>query len=737
MRLASALHFRPIVDAARIAIALISLGMAQVLLAQDPAISHEPLSCLAREEYPVVDARIEPGPEIRTAKVYFRAEQFEDFYYVEMQIPEGGRPEDYLGLLPMPSPETTRIIYYIEAIDDAFNGNRSVESDPAVEEGCKSRPAAAYFTGREPGIIIGATKAGMSALPPGFSAAGVAGFITSTGVATGVGGGAGVGVAVGAGVAAAGAGAVVVAAGGGSGTTPPAESPPAPPAPPVSTPSPAPSGPPATSPTIPVKACFQTQPSPAVIAPNESVRFEASCSTGEGLVYAWSFGGAAPDKEGRVVSVLFPTPGTYAVTLTVTDVHGNRDTVTRSVVVQEPPSPPAPPAGGPPPVPTACFNTVVTGCSVSYDASCSTGSIVSYGWVINDGGAFGGPFTRSGMTLTESYPGCDAETLSVTLTVSNGTTTSSTTKSVTLPPAVNACFNANVAGCSVTLNGSCSTGPVTSYSWLIDDGGAFGGPRNRTGVSVTENFPGCSGQSLTVTLTVAGGAMTDTKTSTVTLGSSPVTSCFVYVGKLNSCIHEWNASCSTGPIVTYSWRVDTTAQLPAGTLTFVKVTPDLIVDWNSIGGCSGAPSITVELTVMALPATTDVSTQSGFTIDLKDGAAGERIESRFSSHLGAGNASRGHSGIVFVGERSDSVLDHGPQQHIVKGVAGRNVVEAVLLSDPRGQDVIWNFDFANAEHFVPGSLRAERGQLLASADRSLAFRLGAAGERVRFWFELR
>ena len=125
---------------------------------------------------------------------------------------ENGR---FQGILPRPSPETTQIIYYLEAIDGVFNGTRSLEWDPLVQE-CDDDPAAVYFTGEETGIVIGATTSGQSAIPAGFSAAGIIGTIGATGVATGVGGGIGAGTAVAVGAVAAGAAArAVVATSGG------------------------------------------------------------------------------------------------------------------------------------------------------------------------------------------------------------------------------------------------------------------------------------------------------------------------------------------------------------------------------------------------------------------------------------------------------------------------------------------------------------------------------------------
>ena len=164
----------------------------------------------------VVLSGIDPEDDVQTAKVYFRSSLYRDFYYVEMTHQDGR----YVGILPQPSDETPQVIYYIEALDSAFNTARSREYDADVRGRCRQEPATAYFPGGDPGITVGATVLGGSSIPPGFTAAGIAGTITAAGLASGAGGGIGAGTAVAVGAAAvAGAGAAVLTAGGDDKTT--------------------------------------------------------------------------------------------------------------------------------------------------------------------------------------------------------------------------------------------------------------------------------------------------------------------------------------------------------------------------------------------------------------------------------------------------------------------------------------------------------------------------------------
>ena len=143
-------------------------------------VTHIGADCMADEQFPQVDAIITPPELVQSSRVYFRAAQHPDFYYVVMQQIEG---DNFMAILPRPSPETTEIIYYIEAVDMDFNNATTPEYDPDIEDE-DSCERAAYFTGAEPGIVVGATVGGSAAVPLGFQAAGIAGFVSATGVVT-------------------------------------------------------------------------------------------------------------------------------------------------------------------------------------------------------------------------------------------------------------------------------------------------------------------------------------------------------------------------------------------------------------------------------------------------------------------------------------------------------------------------------------------------------------------------
>lgn len=300
--------------------AVLILSWAGLVSAQ-PTIDHERVRCVPRESFAQYIAQIAPPDTIRSARLYFRSASYNDFYFVDMTP----GPQGFGGTLPLPSPETSGIVYYIEAVDASFQTTRSEEFRVDVgDNGCGPGPGALLYAGAPPGIVVGATNASMAALPVGFQATGITGFISAAGVAgTAAGSGIGVGVAVGAAAGAAAGVGVIVATSGEEPSGGPAEMPmtsggppgPSEPGPTPPGPSPMPPGPPDPGPTNP------TPPSPNPPEPPGPP------------------GPTPPEPPG-------PT---------------------------EPPEPPEPPEPTPTGPPTACFNwSAVKGtCQVHFDASCS------------------------------------------------------------------------------------------------------------------------------------------------------------------------------------------------------------------------------------------------------------------------------------------------------------------------------------------------------------------------------
>ncbi len=316
----------------------LAFGLSHPLAAQNPGpqILHNGLRCIAAGEHVILQALVEPVDEVETVKVYFRANMYSLFYYVEMERAGLG----FQGVLPKPSTEINGMVYYLEAVDRSFNSIRTEEYTPEVRGNradCRDdNPLPIYLEGPA-SIAVGATEAG-PAFPSGFLTDGIVTTISTLGVASNPGGISGTAVAIG---VAAGAGAGVAVLIGTSGSNDPEPGmPPVGPQPPGSTTTTS-----TTTTTAPsasmVEACFRTFRMPPTISVGQSVRFDASCTMPDRdqiASYAWRFNDGRSDREGRVVNRVYNQPGTFPAKLTVTDLQGNQDTTSRDVVVVEVPT---------------------------------------------------------------------------------------------------------------------------------------------------------------------------------------------------------------------------------------------------------------------------------------------------------------------------------------------------------------------------------------------------------------
>jgi PKD repeat protein len=256
-------------------------------------------------------------------------------------------------------------------------------------------------------------------------------------------------------------------------------------------------------PTSPLLPAFNA---PAPTVGNASV-FQANVTDADGndatsqiTSYQWNFGDGST-ASGRSVTHTYSTPGTYNVSLTITDILNRTKTINSSVTV------------GQGALPTAAFvaspSSAIVDQTINFNASGSTAEpghrISEYSWNFGDG------TLESGALVTHSYSQAGSYTVTLKVTDDAGRKSTLTQQTVTISngnPTADFTFNPSAprSGQNVTFSGSPSEAfggrTIVSYSWSFGDGGSG------TGQTVDHAFTTVGGVATTynVLLTVTDSA---------------------------------------------------------------------------------------------------------------------------------------------------------------------------------------------------------------------------------------
>lgn len=250
----------------------------------------------------------------------------------------------------------------------------------------------------------------------------------------------------------------------------------------------------------PPKPSFEIPPRPLSVS--EAGLFDASASVdedGQILSYMWNFGDGATG-EGQVVNYAWTQPGTFTVTLTVTDDSGTGSAVQSTTKLVRVDAAPVADAGA---------DQYVTASVVSFDGGGSLdpdGTVTEWVWDFGDGG------TATGQTPSHAY--LRSGVYEVAVTVRDDSTAPLNTDRDTMLVTVNATPIADAGppqtvapGEEFIVSGRASIDPdgeISQYVWTFPDGTEATGQRashmltdpglHRIGLTVYDNFPGGAAQ---------------------------------------------------------------------------------------------------------------------------------------------------------------------------------------------------------------------------------------------------
>ena len=153
------------------ALVLLLVAAAAVRADDPPAVEHQPALCTEADKSISLCAAISDDGEVATARLYFRRAG-EDYYaFVGMAF----TGVNYCGTLPPPREKTKAIEYYIQAVDDAYQPQRtSTFRLPVQPEGVCEFPPVEKDKAKAAAIKVTATnrKQGKK-LDDGFATTGV------------------------------------------------------------------------------------------------------------------------------------------------------------------------------------------------------------------------------------------------------------------------------------------------------------------------------------------------------------------------------------------------------------------------------------------------------------------------------------------------------------------------------------------------------------------------------------
>lgn len=287
--------------------------------------------------------------------------------------------------------------------------------------------------------------------------------------------------------------------------------------------------------------------------------------------WSWDFGdGNSTTTTTTTVTHTYNTPGTYPVSVIVTDPNGCSGTITQNIVVV--------------PAPSASFSATPTSAcapplNVTFTNTSSTIGSTTYTWNFGDGNTATGPnpfhtYTASGsynVTLIVNQNGCIDS-----VTINNYVTIQKITANFAITPPV------TCTGQQLTFN-NISLPTASTSTWTFGDG------NNSNSLSPTHTYTAAGTYTVTLIAGDANGCL-DTATGAVTVHQTPNAS--FSADTMVACNVPFTVNftnTSTGGN-TYFWNFGdgstSTLQNPVHTYTAAGTYPVSLIVTNNPSGCS-------------------------------------------------------------------------------------------------------------------------------------------------------